>query len=67
MRISTAQIFTNNVDNLSKANNELFRTQQQIATGKRVLQPSDDPLASAQIIKLKKRWPVTSSSRATSM
>jgi len=54
MRISTAQIFTNNVDNLSKANNELFRTQQQIATGKRVLQPSDDPLASAQIIKLKK-------------
>lgn len=54
MRISTVQIFTNNVDNISKANNDLFRTQQQIATGKRVLQPSDDPLASAQIIKLKK-------------
>lgn len=54
MRISTVQIFTNNVDNISKANNDLFRTHQQIATGKRVLQPSDDPLASAQIIKLKK-------------
>lgn len=54
MRISTVQIFTNNVDNISKANNDLFRTQQQSATGKRVLQPSDDPLASAQIIKLKK-------------
>jgi flagellar hook-associated protein 3 FlgL len=54
MRISTGQIFTQNIDNLSRTNNELFRTQQQLATGKNVLQPSDDPLASAQIIKLKK-------------
>jgi flagellar hook-associated protein 3 FlgL len=54
MRISTGQIFTQNIDNLSRANNDLFRTQQQLSTGKNVLQPSDDPLASAQIIKLKK-------------
>jgi len=54
MRISTQQVFLNNVDNLSKANSDLFKTQQQIATGKRVLQPSDDPLASAQIQKFKK-------------
>lgn len=54
MRISTSQIFTSNVNNLSQANNDLFRTQQQLSTGKNVLQPSDDPLASAQIIKLKK-------------
>lgn len=53
MRISTNQIFTGNVNNLSKANADLFKTQQQISTGKKILQPSDDPLASAQIIKLK--------------
>jgi flagellar hook-associated protein 3 FlgL len=52
MRISTQQVFLNNVDNLSRANSELIRTQEQIATGKRVLQPSDDPLAASQIIKL---------------
>jgi flagellar hook-associated protein 3 FlgL len=40
----------NNVDNLSRTNSELIKTQQQIATGKRVLQPSDDPLAASQII-----------------
>nr|WP_067287961.1 flagellar hook-associated protein FlgL [Marinobacterium profundum] len=52
MRISTQQVFLNNVDNLSRANSELVKTQEQIATGKRVLQPSDDPLAASQIIKL---------------
>ncbi|MBR9827676.1 MAG: flagellar hook-associated protein 3 [Oceanospirillales bacterium] len=54
MRISTAQVFLSNLDNLSRTNNDLFKTQQQLSTGKQVLQPSDDPLAAAQIIKLKK-------------
>ncbi|WP_020683856.1 flagellar hook-associated protein FlgL [Marinobacterium rhizophilum] len=54
MRISTQQVFLNNVDNLSRANSELIKTQEQIATGKRVLQPSDDPLAATQIIKLER-------------
>lgn len=54
MRISTQQVFINNVDSISKTNSELFKTQQQLSTGKNVLQPSDDPLASAQIQKFKK-------------
>ncbi|MGB0204119.1 MAG: flagellar hook-associated protein 3, partial [Neptuniibacter sp.] len=54
MRISTQQVFISNVDNISKTNSDLFRTQQQLSTGKNVLQPSDDPLASAQIQKFKK-------------
>ncbi|WP_415889274.1 flagellar hook-associated protein FlgL [Neptuniibacter sp. SY11_33] len=54
MRISTQQVFLSNIDNLSKASADLFQTQQQLSTGKRVLQPSDDPLASAQIQKFKK-------------
>lgn len=54
MRISTQQVFLSNIDNLNKSSADLFKTQQQLATGKRVLQPSDDPLASAQIQKFKK-------------
>ncbi|MGB2131076.1 MAG: flagellar hook-associated protein FlgL [Marinobacterium sp.] len=54
MRISTSQIFLSNLDNLNRNNADLFKTQQQLSTGKKVLQPSDDPLAAAQIIKLKK-------------
>ncbi|MDO6515437.1 flagellar hook-associated protein FlgL [Neptuniibacter sp. 2_MG-2023] len=54
MRISTQQIFLSNIDNLNSSSAALFKTQQQLSTGKRVLQPSDDPLASAQIQKFKK-------------
>jgi flagellar hook-associated protein 3 FlgL len=54
MRISTQQVFLHNIDNLSKASSDVFNTQQQLSTGKRVLQPSDDPLASAQIQKFNK-------------
>lgn len=54
MRISTQQVFLSNIDNLNRGTSELFKTQQQLSTGKRVLQPSDDPLASAQIQKFKK-------------
>ncbi|MGI1669320.1 MAG: flagellar hook-associated protein FlgL [Neptuniibacter sp.] len=54
MRISTQQVFISNVDNITKTNADLFKTQQQLSTGKNVLQPSDDPLASAQIQKFKK-------------
>lgn len=54
MRISTQQVFLNNIDNISKTSADVFKTQQQLSTGKRVLQPSDDPLASAQIQKFKK-------------
>lgn len=53
MRISTSQIYLSNLDNLNRNNADLFKTQQQLSSGKRVLQPSDDPLAAAQIIKLK--------------
>ncbi|EAR63095.1 flagellar hook-associated protein FlgL [Neptuniibacter caesariensis] len=54
MRISTQQVFLNNIDNISKTSADVFKTQQQLSTGKKVLQPSDDPLASAQIQKFKK-------------
>ena len=54
MRIATQQVFLNNIENLSRTSSDVFNTQQQLSTGKRVLQPSDDPLASAQIQKFNK-------------
>lgn len=45
MRISTAQIFDNGVQQMLRAQGEVARAQQQIASGKRVLSPADDPAA----------------------
>ncbi|MEH6578097.1 MAG: flagellar hook-associated protein FlgL [Amphritea sp.] len=54
MRISTAQVFNKNAESMNSASSKLFKLQEQLATGKKILQPSDDPLASAQILKLTK-------------
>ena len=52
MRISTGQIFQQGVTSMLNTQSELAKTQQQLATGKRILAPSDDPAASAQIMQL---------------
>ncbi|MDO3382608.1 flagellar hook-associated protein FlgL [Gilvimarinus algae] len=52
MRVSTSQIF--NIANIGMANAQsaVTKTQEQIATGKRVLSPADDPIAATQILQL---------------
>ncbi|KAA1173868.1 flagellar hook-associated protein 3 [Marinobacter salinexigens] len=52
MRISSQQIFSSGISRLQELNTSLNNTQQQISTGKRVNQPSDDPVAAARILKL---------------
>lgn len=52
MRISSQQIFSGGVNRLQDLNTQLQKTQQQISTGKRVINPSDDPVAAARILKL---------------
>ncbi|MDK9558138.1 flagellar hook-associated protein FlgL [Marinobacter sp. M216] len=52
MRISSQQIFSGGISRLQELNSSLNNTQQQISTGKRVNQPSDDPVAAARILKL---------------
>ena len=44
-RISTNQYFKLSTDRMSKQQTELVKLQGQLATGQRVLKPSDDPLA----------------------
>ncbi|WP_370262076.1 flagellar hook-associated protein FlgL [Limnobacter sp.] len=44
-RISTNQYFKLNTERMSKQQSDLVKVQGQLATGQRVLKPSDDPLA----------------------
>ncbi len=52
MRISTSQIYQQGITNILNKQTEVARLQQQIATQKRILAPSDDPAASAQVLSI---------------
>ena len=47
MRISTSQMFDVSTDSLSRQQSDLFRLQQQMSASKRILTPSDDPVAAS--------------------
>lgn len=52
IRISTSQIFQQGVDAMLEKQRELSKTELQVASGKRILNPSDDPAASVRILDL---------------
>ena len=52
MRISTGMIYDSNVSTLNQQQAKLLQTQQQIATGRRLLTPSIDPAAAAQALEV---------------
>ena len=52
MRLSTSQIFQQAVTSMLDKQAELAKTQQQLATGKQLLAPSDDPAAATRILDL---------------
>jgi len=53
MRISTPFMFAQGVDVMLKKQVELTQTELQLASGKRILRPSDDPSGAVQILDLK--------------
>ncbi|MGM0450279.1 MAG: flagellar hook-associated protein FlgL [Pseudomonadota bacterium] len=53
MRVSTSQIFNQGIQQFQNLNSQQARTQEQVATGKEILRPSDDPVASTRIVQLK--------------
>lgn len=52
MRISTQQIFDSGLQNMQDVTKQLKNTQEQLSSGKRVNNPSDDPVAAARILQL---------------
>lgn len=52
MRISTSAIYNANVSILNQQQAQLLHTQQQLATGRRMLTPADDPISSARALEV---------------
>ncbi|HJX58510.1 MAG TPA: flagellar hook-associated protein FlgL [Thiobacillus sp.] len=52
MRISTQTLFESGAAQLGELQSGLVRTQQQIASGRRILTPSDDPVAAARALEV---------------
>lgn len=52
MRISTSMIYDSNVTTLNQQQAKLLLTQQQLATGRRLITPSIDPAAAAQALDI---------------
>lgn len=53
MRISTAMFHQSAIDTMLKQQAEVSKTQQQLASGQRIQNPSDDPVAAARLVGLK--------------
>ena len=52
MRVSTSMIFDAGVSAINKQSAALLHIQQQIASGRRILKPSDDPVAAARALEV---------------
>ncbi|WP_342119112.1 flagellar hook-associated protein FlgL [Pseudoduganella sp. OTU4001] len=52
MRISSQTIYNSGVSQLNTLQSQLQRTQLQLSTGRRVLTPADDPVASARALEI---------------
>lgn len=52
MRISTIQAFNTGVQGVQDNYSKVTRTQEQVSSGKRILSPADDPVASVRLLQL---------------
>lgn len=60
MRISTSMMFNTGTQNMLQLQTGIYKLQNQMSTGKRVLTPSDDPVAAAQALEVSQRQAVNS-------
>lgn len=52
MRVSTSMIYDKGVGSIQQQWKNILQTQQQVSTGRRVLTPADDPIASARALEV---------------
>lgn len=52
MRVSTSQIFNSGTIGIQNRQFDLFKTQQQLSTGRRILSPEDDPIGASQALQV---------------
>lgn len=53
MRVSTSGMFTNGLQLMQRLQSALDQTQRQISSGRRVLTPSDDPIAASRALEIR--------------
>lgn len=51
MRVSTGMFYDSGVSGMSQQTSAVYKLQQQIATGRRIVTPADDPVAAAQALQ----------------
>jgi flagellar hook-associated protein 3 FlgL len=59
MRISTGMIFDLAVSNINKQTASLLHSSQQVSSGRRILTPSDDPVAAARALEVQQAQDIT--------
>lgn len=59
MRISSLQVFNIADKNMARINKQVIDTQEQMSTGRRVLSPSDDPVAATKIMQITQELEIT--------
>jgi flagellar hook-associated protein 3 FlgL len=59
MRIGTLQMFRQGISSILEQQTQLVRTQNQLSTGKRIVNPSDDPTGAARLVGLSESAKVT--------
>ena len=52
MRISTGMLYQTGVNTIQNQTQKLLQVQQQVSTGRRIIAPSDDPIASARALEI---------------
>lgn len=52
MRVSTGMLYDKGVRSIQNQTSSLLHTQQQVASGKRILSPSEDPVAAARVLEV---------------
>jgi flagellar hook-associated protein 3 FlgL len=52
MRISTSQIYDSSTSSMLRAQSEVYKLSNQLSSGRRILTPADDPVASARALVL---------------
>ncbi|HEY6897305.1 MAG TPA: flagellar hook-associated protein FlgL [Rhodocyclaceae bacterium] len=65
MRVSTGMIFNAGNGGIQSRTSDLLKTQQQISSGRRMLTPSDDPVAAARALELQQAQSINNTQGST--
>lgn len=52
MRVSTSMLYNSGLKGMMNLQSELYRTQNQLSTGRRILTPADDPIGAAEALEV---------------